>query len=68
MNQKLLAKIKILLGIAEKQDMIILRSDVKAELWKNKDLQTDFQMEECIKALTKAGVNVIDDDFGVGDL
>lgn len=61
MNQKLLAKIKILLGIAEKQDMIILRSDVKAELWKNKDLQTDFQMEECIKALTEAGVNVIDD-------
>ena len=61
MNQKLLAKITKLIEFAKTQDKTLLYSDVKNELWKNKDLQTQFQLEEAIKVLRKAGINVVDD-------
>ncbi len=61
MNQKLSAKITKLIEFAKTQDKTLLYSDVKNELWKNKDLQTQFQLEEAIKVLRKAGINVVDD-------
>ena len=59
MNKKLESKIDKLEEVAKKCDMTLLKGDVKTELWKNQDLQSDFQLKEAITELENRGVTIV---------
>ena len=46
MNKKLESKIVKLAEMAKASNMTLLRKDIKDELWKNKDLQTEKYVDE----------------------
>ena len=44
MNNKLLAKLNKLTVLAKESNNILSRTTIKNEIWKNKDLQTEYQL------------------------
>ena len=59
MNNKALTKMNNL--IAETKSKTIKKSAIKETLWKNKDLQTEIQVNNCIQYLKDNGYRVIND-------
>ena len=61
MNKKLESKIVKLAEMAKASNMTLLRKDIKDELWKNKDLQTEKYVDEVVEILRNAGVTIVAD-------
>lgn len=61
MNKKLESKIVKLAEMAKTSNMTLLRKDIKDEIWKNKDLQTEKYVDEVTEILRKAGVTIVAD-------
>ena len=59
MNKKLESKIVKLAEMAKTSNMTLLRKDIKDEIWKNKDLQTEKYVDEVTEILRKAGVTIV---------
>ena len=59
MNNKALTKMNNL--IAETKGKTIKKSAIKDTLWKNKDLQTEIQVNNCVQYLKDNGYRVIND-------
>jgi RNA polymerase primary sigma factor len=59
MNNKALTKMNNL--IAETKGKTIKKSAIKDTLWKNKDLQTEIQVNNCVQYLKDNGYKVIND-------